>query len=254
MRRSLVAAAWLMTVGLRAPVAQAGTGGPQPDLAREEYRYEARPAAHPTRGEPTRVILAIDHAPGDTRLSLVTTSRDSTEEIRMAIAPPHSFQRATRRIRKREALVQHDEVWRDGERVWMESRRGDNVARKSVSLPDLPFAVDASLLLFGRSFVESDLTEQRVFMADFSRHSITILLRKRGLEVVTVPAGTFACHKLEVVVRFLIFKAVITYWVSAEPPHFLVKHVGRRSPFARTTVTQLVERSPAWPQARLPEF
>jgi hypothetical protein len=235
---------------MSACLAGGAVGAEAPPL-REEYRYEARPLARPNEGEPKRIALGIERRSDATALTLVTRSPEGTEEIRMAVDPPYAVRVATRRAERGGVTVQDDEVRRDGERVQMESRRGGRTTRKTVTLPDLPFAVDASLLLLGRSFVESDLTEQRVFMADFSRRTITILLRKRGTEEVTVPAGRFPCHRLEVVVRFLIFRAVITYWISVDPPHFLVKHVGRRGPFSATTMTQLVERSVSWP--RVPE-
>jgi hypothetical protein len=215
----------------------------EPALAAlENYAYVEHPAGRPAGGDADRLSLVVEHRPGRTLLSLVTLSARSEEAVVVSLLS-QGFATATRETRHKGVLVARQVVRRDGDRVEIESHEGERVERKDVRLADAPLAVDASLLLFFRSFVEAAPDECRVFMVDFSGRSISVNLRKRGTEYVSVPAGTFQCHKLEVVVRFLIFEAVITYWVSVEAPHFLVKHVGKRGPFTRTTVTELVERS-----------
>jgi len=210
--------------------------------ALERYAYVEHPAGRPAGGDAARVSLVVEHQPEGTQLSLVTLSARSEEAIVVSLLA-QEFATATRERRNGGVLVARESVRRAGDHVEIESHEGERVERKSVRLGDAPLAVDASLLLLFRDFVDAAPESSRVFMVDFSGRSITVDLRKRGTESVNVPAGTFRCHKLEVVVRFLVFEAVITYWVSVEAPHFLVKHVGKRGPFTRTTVTELVERS-----------
>ncbi len=56
-----------------------------------------------------------------------------------------------------------------------------------------------------------------------------------------MPAGVFDCHHLEVIVQVPVLKPTIHYWVSKEKPHFLVRHRGKKDPFAPSQVTALVQ-------------
>jgi hypothetical protein len=106
-----------------------------------------------------------------------------------------------------------------------------------------------SLLYLLRSFPFNRSGQWRVFMADFSGQFITVSIRDQGMERVIVPAGTFDCYRVEVTVSFLFLKAKITYWLTTSPPHFLVKHEGRRGPFTKTYTTALVSREAANPRS-----
>jgi hypothetical protein len=93
-----------------------------------------------------------------------------------------------------------------------------------------------------RSFPFDKPREWRVFMVDFSNNKVTVTVRQTGVEKVTVPAGEFECNRIEVVVELFIIRPKITYWISRESPHFLVKHQGKKGPFTPTYVTDLVSR------------
>jgi hypothetical protein len=80
---------------------------------------------------------------------------------------------------------------------------------------------------------------REVFMADWSRRTVDVDVREKGVETVEVPAGTFECYRMEVVVKVLVFRPRITFWIATAPPHFLVRHRGRRGPFTPTFVTTL---------------
>jgi len=212
-------------------------------IDREEYAYVAHAHGHAATADSDRIAMIVERFGEETRLSLVTHSKESEERIAVSLRPPGELSHAVREVFEDGALGKRQVVRRVGRRVQIESYEDGRVERNAIALPTAPLAVDASLLLLLRPFVESDETSRRVFMVDFSGRNITVELRKRGLEDVAVPAGRFRCHKVEVVVRFLVFKAVIRYWLAAKAPHFLVKHVGKRGPFSRTTVTELTERS-----------
>jgi hypothetical protein len=208
-------------------------------VQRETYEDVARAAGRPSTDEGERVSVVVEYLPEQTSLSLLTRSARSEVKVDMSLRSAEEFLSATREVIEGGALVKGDVVRRVGRQLEIESREDGRTDRKTIALPTGPLAVDASLLLFFRPFIEAGMDARRVFMVDFSGRSITVELRRRGIESVSVPAGVFRCHALEVVVRFLLFRAVITYWVTADAPHFLVKHVGKRGPFARTTVTEL---------------
>ena len=103
-----------------------------------------------------------------------------------------------------------------------------------------PVAADVSLLHLMRSFPFGTDAVWSVFMADFSGSFVSVSITNAGTESVSVPAGVFLCHRMDVAVKILFFRPRITFWLSAEPPHFLVKHRGKRGPFTRTYATELV--------------
>ena len=109
---------------------------------------------------------------------------------------------------------------------------------------DRRLAVDASLLVLLRSFPYGENKEWRIFMVDFSQHSVSVLVRQSSVERVLVPAGEFECYRMEVIVDLFLFHPTITYWISKETPHFLVKHQGKRGPFTPSYVTSLLSKEP----------
>jgi hypothetical protein len=79
-------------------------------------------------------------------------------------------------------------------------------------------------------------------MADWSHRTVDVDVRDRGIETIAVPAGTFACHRMEVTVRVLMFRPKITFWITVDAPHVLVQHRGKRGPFTPVFETRLVRR------------
>ena len=91
-------------------------------------------------------------------------------------------------------------------------------------------------------------------MVDFSGQSVTVSIRSQGTELVTVPAGSFECYRLEVGIGIAFLKATITYWLTKNPPHFLVKHSGKKGPFTKSFTTVLESMDPpASRSAELPK-
>ena len=125
----------------------------------------------------------------------------------------------------------------------MRRQKGDKIKVKEFELPsDQELAVDASLLLLLRRFPfeESADVEQKVFMIDFSQRKVSVVVRRKAIESVSVPAGVFECYRMEVEVRMPIIKPKITFWITTDPPHFMVRHEGRRGPFTRVYETVLM--------------
>jgi hypothetical protein len=111
---------------------------------------------------------------------------------------------------------------------------------RKLKIPEnIPLAVDASLLYLLRSFPFDTEAQWRVFMVDFSGHSIRITARHTGTEMVIVPAGDFDCYRIEVTVNLPIFQPKILIWLTKSEPHFLVKHSGKRGPFTPKYETTL---------------
>jgi hypothetical protein len=132
-------------------------------------------------------------------------------------------------------------MWRENDTVVVERSWRGTQKRKEYILPeDKQLAVDSSLLVLLRSFPFNKNEEWKIFMIDFSQYSVKVTVRQSGTEPVTVPAGTFDCYRIEVIVNFFIFRPRITYWLSKERPHFLVKHSGKRGPFTPSYIASLV--------------
>jgi len=111
------------------------------------------------------------------------------------------------------------------------------------SIPgDKKLAVDGSLLMLLRFFPFNTKTEWTVFIVDFSGESITLTIRQAGTERITVKAGEFECFRMEVIVHIPILRPRLTYWITADEPHFLVKNIGKRGPFTPNYVTMLTGR------------
>jgi hypothetical protein len=101
-------------------------------------------------------------------------------------------------------------------------------------------AVDASLLGMLRSFPFEKNKAWDLFMIDFSQRSIRVTVRQSAIDTIEVPAGKFECYRMEVTINLFLFHPKITYWISKQEPHFLVKHHGKRGPFTPTYDTALV--------------
>jgi hypothetical protein len=111
---------------------------------------------------------------------------------------------------------------------------------RKLKIPEnIPLAVDASLLYLLRSFPFDTEAQWRIFMVDFSGHSVRITARHTRTEMVIVPAGDFDCYRIEVTVNLPIFQPKILIWLIKSEPHFLVKHSGKRGPFTPTYETTL---------------
>lgn len=149
---------------------------------------------------------------------------------------------AALRIRTGEDDSGVDSLWVADGRLFAARRHDGETRVKDYELPDdKPSSVGASLLLWMRHFPFGSGRELRVFMVDYSQRKVDVVVREKGIETVEVTAGTFECHRMEVEVQVPIFNPRITFWLTTEAPHFLVRHEGKRGPFTPTYETELVE-------------
>ncbi|HPL64702.1 MAG TPA: hypothetical protein PK587_13130 [Syntrophales bacterium] len=130
-------------------------------------------------------------------------------------------------------------LWEQNGYVIIE-RSGKRRARK---IPEgTPAAADGSLLILFRRLLSRGTVAANVFMVDFTGVTVTAGVRVAGAERVSVPAGSFDCRRIEVSVKVPLLRPKVTFWLSEDPPHFMVRHQGKRGPFSSTYTTVLLER------------
>jgi hypothetical protein len=155
-----------------------------------------------------------------------------------------TFVDAVRRVVGADGVTAETDSFRvDGRGLVMERVVEDKSDIRRVDLPDdEPLVVDASLLVWLRGLPLGESVSRSLFVADWSRRTVHVDVHDRGPETVTVPAGSFVCNRIEVVVKVFVFRPRITFWMSAEPPYFLVRHRGKRGPFTPVFDTELVRK------------
>lgn len=208
----------------------------------ERYRYRAYPKGNddPRRRESIRV--EIRHAPDRADYYANIIRPDATERYRVTTDTTGAFVSAVRSLfedgdRDTDSL----RVTGDGATVIVTRHSGDDTDTDEIDVPaNKRLAVDASLLLWLRRFPFDSGAEIDVFMVDFSRRHIGTVVRQKAVETIDVPAGRFECYRMEVAVQLPIFKPKVTFWITTESPHFLVRHEGRRGPFTASYRTELV--------------
>lgn len=210
----------------------------------ERYVYEALPAGEEDRGAAERVAIELAHTSGGLRYAMRTESAAEVEEIAVLMDREGrvvSGERRTRRPPGGKATT--DRLRTDPQFAHVEGDARPDAER--IRLPQGGMtAVDGSLLVLLRAFPFGTDAEWKVFMVDFSAASVAITVRQAGEETVTVPAGTFACYRMEATVGVPLFRPRVLYWLAKEKPHFLVRQQGRRGPFTRSYVTSLTRLGP----------
>jgi Protein of unknown function (DUF3108) len=239
--RILVAACAALAVapagGARAETAPAGTAA-----VVERYVYLASPqdtdsASAETHtvtitSTPTGAAYAFDIRFGDGLVDRGVVTTTASGDLETA---------ARRRYGRDGAIYESDSLRVDGATLVMQTwRDGDTKTSRAECPRDRPVAADASLLLWMRRFPFGDSGAHDVFMADWSHRTVDVDVRDRGIETIAVPAGTFACHRMEVTVRVLVFRPKITFWITVDAPHVLVQHRGKRGPFTPVFETRLL--------------
>ena len=238
-----VAAASGAGVAGRESPARAGAGA-----GVERYVYRASPADAKSGSEETHRVTVTTDASGTTYEFRIEFDRGLVDRGFVRVSPLGEFESAVRHRLGRDGVrYETDSLRVEGSLLVMDRWRDGKLKTSRARLPaDRPRAVDASLLLWMRAFPFGDPAARDVFMADWSHRTVDVDVRDRGVESVTVPAGTFACHRMEVTVKVFVFRPKITFWITVDEPHFLVQHEGKRGPFTPVFHTRLVEREASW--------
>ncbi len=209
----------------------------------ETYVYTATPSdADSGSAEIHHIEITTDST--GVVYSFHTERADAAEFGVIRTRPDGTFVDAVRRVISADGATAETDSFRvEGRTLVMERVADDKSDIRRVDLPDdEPLVVDASLLIWLRGFPTGASASGSLFVADWSRRTVHVDVHDRGPETVTVPAGSFVCNRIEVVVKVFVFRPRITFWMSTEPPHFLVRHRGKRGPFTPVFDTVLVRK------------
>lgn len=216
---------------------------PTEELSKEKYTYEASPKGkEKTKNE--IIEMEFVHSSEQTMCNQRILRPDGKEVIEIEMLPDGSFLSGTKYFMNEHGkTIRTVRIARENGMVSVERHLEEKTERKDIKLPsDKILAVDASLLVLMRNFPFDQGSQWDVFMVDFSRQSVSVSVRQAGVEKVIVPSGEFECYRMEVVVKVFIFRPKIIFWITKTPPHFLVKHTGKRGPFTPEYITSLVSR------------
>ena len=207
----------------------------------EHYEYIIRPLSDTARVHESKIVFELYKENGVILLTKKSSQDERGELIDIRVKDDGTFITGTRQYEDRPDYLESISL-RAGTVL---TARGSLKSGKIKHLrlePGKLFAADISLLYLFRNFPFGRGVQWDVLMMDFSRYSITVAAKESGEELVKVPAGEFECYRMEVTVNALLIHPKITYWLSKDPPHFLVKHIGKVGPFTRQFITELVKR------------
>jgi hypothetical protein len=209
---------------------------------REGYSYEAAPVKNRDSSRSKSIEMNIDYTDYQTIFTMKSISDKEVEYITIELDADGNFASGTRNVTNPSGKSKsEDSMWKKQKTVYTKRRSGRGQKTREFDLPENKIlAVDGSLLLLLRSFPFDQNREWKLFLIDFSQHSVSGIVRQAGVETIHVKAGEFECYRMEVIIHAFIFRPKITYWITKMEPHFLVKHRGKIGPFTKTYTTQLV--------------
>jgi hypothetical protein len=228
-------------------VALAATGASAAPTGSEHYAYDTFLTEDPARAREEAVTMTIEPCTNGVQYQYrsrrrvgweeVTAMIDSNRQARSAIRTEYTeggTPRLTTAIRWQEPEVTVTSVRPDG-----------RTTSRTFSRTDDPLVMDVTLLYALRFFPFEEPNEVRYRMVAFTGHSVTLHFQPAGIETVEVPAGTFECYRLEGYVDLIFKKLRMTYWLSREAPHFLVKYEGKRGIFLAPSFTTVLVSTPS---------
>ncbi len=211
----------------------------------ERYHYEALKRGKRAGGQRESIIIEINRFGSETLLTVQTQRINNYEIVRLTLNQKGEVISGLREtVYHTEEQIHQERIWRNDQTVYVERLFTSHVRTKSFTIPKpVSLVVDASLIYLLRSFPFDTNVVRDFFMVDFSQFAITVTARQIGIETVNVPAGEFDCYHIEVMVNRFILLPKIHFWVTKDPPHFLVKHSGKRGPFSPHYISALVSKN-----------
>lgn len=207
----------------------------------EKYLYEALPTTGDA-GKKETVEMEVLHNAENITYHTNISSLISREEIKIETDSEGQFISGTRKVLFYDkGLPEEEKIWREKDKIFMRGSGAEKLKTFNLA-EDRGFAVDGSLLLLLRFFPLESGATWKIFMVDFAGYAISVEAHLAGTEMITVPAGTFECYRVEVIVGIPILRPRIIYWLTKDAPHYLVKNVGKRGPFTDTYITTLISR------------
>ncbi len=209
---------------------------------RERYRYEAVPVKSREASRRKSIEMIINHTGSQAIFTMKSISSKEVEYITIELDAEGNFISGARNVTNTSGKSKFEgSIWRKQKTVYAKRRSGRGQKTREFDLPkNKNLAVDGSLLLLLRSFPFDQNREWKLFLIDFSQHSVSGTVRQAGIETIQVKAGEFECYRMEVIIHAFVFRPKITYWITKMEPHFLVKHRGKIGPFTKTYTTKLV--------------
>ncbi|HLD30445.1 MAG TPA: hypothetical protein VJC03_08880 [bacterium] len=208
----------------------------------EKYTYEAVPQTGGSSRKIESILVEILSKPGEIVYISQITGHKKEESFRIETDSMGELRIAERKtFFSKDKTVNLQKIERRAGKLFLSEINGGKTEQKEYVLSgNRKVAVDASLLILMRLFPFGTDSAENFFMMDFSRKSITVTVRPAGIETVNVPAGEFECYRMEVTVNLFLLKPRMLYWITKKPPHFLVRHEGKRGPFTPSYRTVLV--------------
>jgi hypothetical protein len=209
----------------------------------EKYSYEVFPEN--SRDTRKKRILEIEYRHFKNNLLYISkmTSVSSYETVKVKMSHTGQFIWGIKNIYKPPDDYRKEDIWIQRDKIYIKKETIKKRKIKEFSIrKDKPYAVDASLLVMMRKFpFEKDIT-WKVFIVDFSQHSLVVSVRNTGIETITVPAGKFECYRMEVKMNLFIFHPKIILWITKDEPHHMVRYMGKKGPFTSKYITSLTKK------------
>jgi hypothetical protein len=211
---------------------------------RETYHYQAVPAGENTDRRKESIEIELSGSGDGLEYVSKVISAKSIETIKLRMDKEGRFVSGLRGVSNRQnQKLSAEQIWEDENKVYIQRDSDGTRKPRQIKLPtDKPTAVDGSLLILLRSFPFNTGTKWNIFMIDFSGYSVTITVHQAKVENIVVQPGEFECYRMEVVVGLPVIRPTLTYWLTTDKPHFLVKNLGKRGPFTSTYMTTLVSK------------
>ncbi len=212
------------------------------EFLKEKYTYEAVWKGSEREDQKELIEMEIIHSAERIFFTSKKVISDTQEIIKLEMLSDGSFLSGTKNIIDNHGKnIRIAEILKNNRKVYVESyKKGKKKIKEYMLTGENPLAVDASLLILMRSFSFGEAKSRKVFMVDFSQHSVNVTVHNAGVETISVRAGAFECYRMEVIVNLFIFHPKITYWITKSKPHFMVKHSGKRGPFTSSYISSLV--------------
>jgi hypothetical protein len=213
--------------------------GPRTDGHVEKYHYEAVPIGK--ENEKEEIDLALSFEDDGIGFASTSVSEKAEERIQVKMTREGDLITGERRLTDSSGRLTKEKIWRDANnKVYVEQASGKDKKTKTLDIPEgTTFAVEGSLLVLLRFFPYGSAAQWDLFMIDFSGKSVTATARQTGIERVEVPAGEFACYRMEVLFHVRVVSPKVVCWVTTEKPHVVIKSVGKRGVFTPKYITSL---------------
>lgn len=208
----------------------------------EQYLYEAVPSGQDSEKNKESIVIQLNAEDNILRKISAVNAGGDIQTVDIKLKPNGDFISGQRLIKSINGQITEKKTLLAGDGVAYLIDELKNSKREYHVAKNKPLATADSLLVSLRTFTFGNSVQKNFFMIDFSGPKVNVSVRQTGEETVSVPAGKFECYRLVIEVNFFLFHPKIFLWLTKEPPHFLVKHLGKRGPFTKYYLTSLVKK------------